>query len=125
VVPENAARWDALRQRIQRHGLRNSLLIAIAPTATIASICRLLRVRRAAGVQPVQARNTVRRLPAGQPSSGAAELKQLGLWTPEIRDAIKLADGSIQGIDAIPANLRQIYRTAWELPMRALIDMAA
>lgn len=53
------------------------------------------------------------------------ELKQLGLWTAEIRDAIKLADGSIQGIDAIPASLRQIYRTASELPMRALLDIAA
>ena len=49
----------------------------------------------------------------------------MGLWTAEIRDAIKLADGSIQGIEQIPAELRRIYRTAWELPMRALIDLAA
>ncbi len=54
------------------------------------------------------------------------ELKKLGLWTPELRDAIKLAEGSIQGIAAHPAGrCAQIYRTAWELPMRALIDMAA
>jgi ribonucleoside-diphosphate reductase alpha chain len=53
------------------------------------------------------------------------ELKGLGLWTAEIRDAIKLADGSIQGISQIPEELRHIYRTAWELPMRALIDLAA
>ncbi len=53
------------------------------------------------------------------------ELKGMGLWTPEIRDAIKLADGSIQGIAQIPEELRGIYRTAWELPMRALIDLAA
>lgn len=124
VVPENAARWDALRHRIQRHGLRNSLLIAIAPTATIASICGCYEC-----IEP-QVSNLFKR----ETLSGdflqvnrhlVQELKQLGLWTAEIRDAIKLADGSIQGIDAIPANLRQIYRTAWELPMRALLDMAA
>lgn len=60
VVPEDAARWDALRERIKEHGLRNSLMIAIAPTATIASIAGLLRVRGTAGVQPVQARDPVR-----------------------------------------------------------------
>ncbi len=53
------------------------------------------------------------------------ELKQLGQWTPAIRDAIKIADGSVQGLAEIPAELRGIYRTAWELPMRALIDLAA
>ena len=53
------------------------------------------------------------------------ELKQLGLWTAEMRDAIKLADGSIQELAGIPAELRQIYRTAWEIPMKSLIEMAA
>jgi ribonucleoside-diphosphate reductase alpha chain len=53
------------------------------------------------------------------------ELKQLGLWTDETRDAIKSADGSIQGLMELPEELRIIYRTAWELPMRALIDLAA
>ena len=49
----------------------------------------------------------------------ADELKSLGLWTPEVRDQIKLAEGSIQGIAAIPERLRQIYRTVWELPQKA------
>jgi ribonucleoside-diphosphate reductase alpha chain len=53
------------------------------------------------------------------------ELKQLGLWTDETRTAIKLADGSVQGMTELPEELRAIYRTAWELPMRALIDLAA
>jgi ribonucleoside-diphosphate reductase alpha chain len=53
------------------------------------------------------------------------ELKRLGLWTAEIRDAIKLADGSVLQLETLPAELRQIYRTAWELPMKALIEMAA
>lgn len=53
------------------------------------------------------------------------ELKTLGLWTPELRDRIKMAEGSIHGIEEVPESLRAIYRTAWELPMRSLIDMAA
>jgi ribonucleoside-diphosphate reductase alpha chain len=53
------------------------------------------------------------------------ELKQLGLWTGEMRDAIKMADGSVQELTQLPPELRAIYRTAWELPMRALVDLAA
>jgi ribonucleoside-diphosphate reductase alpha chain len=53
------------------------------------------------------------------------ELKALGLWTDDVRTRIKMADGSIQGISEIPAEVRAIYRTTWEIPMRSLIDMAA
>ena len=124
VVPENVERWDALRARIRQHGLRNSLLIAIAPTATIASIAGCYEC-----VEP-QVSNLFKR----ETLSGdflqvnrylVAELKQLGLWTPEMRDAIKLAEGSIQNLAQIPEALRDVYRTVWELPMRSLIDMAA
>ncbi|WP_447937162.1 ribonucleoside-diphosphate reductase subunit alpha [Thermomonas fusca] len=124
VTPDNAARWNALRARIQQHGLRNSLLIAIAPTATIASIAGCYEC-----VEP-QVSNLFKR----ETLSGdflqvnrylVAELKQLGLWTAEMRDAIKLAEGSIQDLAQIPETLRMVYRTVWELPMRSLIDMAA
>jgi ribonucleoside-diphosphate reductase alpha chain len=95
VVPEDTARWDALRERIKEHGLRNSLLIAIAPTATIASIAGCYEC-----IEP-QVSNLFKR----ETLSGdflqvnrylVDELKKLGLWTPEMRDAIKLAEGSIQ-----------------------------
>ncbi len=124
VTPADPARWDALRERIGRHGLRNSLLIAIAPTATIASIAGCYEC-----IEP-QVSNLFKR----ETLSGdflqvnrylVEELKRLGLWTAPVRDRIKLAEGSIQGIEEIPADLRRIYRTAWELPMRALIDLAA
>lgn len=124
VVPENNERWDTLRDRIREHGLRNSLLIAIAPTATIASIAGCYEC-----VEP-QVSNLFKR----ETLSGdflqvnrylVVELKKLGLWTPEIRDAIKQAEGSVQTIAQIPETLRAIYRTAWEVPMRSLIDMAA
>ena len=53
------------------------------------------------------------------------DLKELGLWTEEIRTKIKLANGSIQNIPEIPESLQEIYRTAWEIPMKSLIDMAS
>ncbi len=53
------------------------------------------------------------------------ELKARGRWDAGVRDAIKRADGSVQGITALPADLRELFRTAWELPQRALIDIAA
>jgi len=124
VRPADTARWDALRQRIVEHGLRNSLLVAIAPTATIASIAGCYEC-----IEP-QVSNLFKR----ETLSGdflqvnrhlVAELKKLGLWTPEMRDRIKLAEGSVQAIAEIPAELRAVYRTAWEIPMRSLIDMAA
>lgn len=124
VSPSDTARWDALRKQIQEHGLRNSLLIAIAPTATIASIAGCYEC-----IEP-QVSNLFKR----ETLSGdfvqinrylVEELKKLGLWTAEIRDEIKSADGSIQSVAQIPETLRHVYRTAWEMPMRSLIDMAA
>lgn len=124
VTPDDAPRWDRLREDIRAHGLRNSLMIAIAPTATIASIAGCYEC-----IEP-QLSNLFKR----ETLSGdflqinrhlIGELKALGLWTEEIRDAIKRGDGSIQQIEAIPAELRAIYRTAWELPMKTLIDLAA
>ncbi len=124
VTPEDPRRWEDLLAQIGTHGLRNSLLIAIAPTATIASIAGCCEC-----IEP-QISNLFKR----ETLSGdflqvnaylALELKRLGLWTPAMRDAVKLADGSVQGIDAIPGELKSIYRTAWELPMKALIEMAA
>ncbi|MGA7438817.1 MAG: ribonucleoside-diphosphate reductase subunit alpha [Luteibacter sp.] len=117
-------RWAELRAKIKTHGLRNSLLIAIAPTATIASIAGCYEC-----IEP-QVSNLFKR----ETLSGdflvvnrylVDELKTLGLWTAEVRDQIKLAEGSVQGIGAIPTELRAIYRTVWELPQKALIDLAA
>ena len=124
VAPADRERWDALRPEIRAHGLRNSLLIAIAPTATIASIAGCYEC-----IEP-QLSNLFKR----ETLSGdflqvnrylVDELKRLGRWTPDVRDAIKRADGSIQPLPMLPDELKAIYRTVWELPMRALIDMAA
>ncbi|MEK7286452.1 MAG: ribonucleoside-diphosphate reductase subunit alpha [Nitrospirota bacterium] len=124
VNPTESARWNALREKIQATGLRNSLLIAIAPTATIASIVGAYEC-----IEP-QISNLFRR----ETLSGdflqvnqylVSELKELGLWREDIRNKIKIADGSIQGVTEIPDHIKALYRTVWEIPMRSLIDMAA
>jgi ribonucleoside-diphosphate reductase alpha chain len=124
VTPDDMQRWDALREKIKRTGLRNSLMIAIAPTATIASIAGCYEC-----IEP-QVSNLFKR----ETLSGdfvqvnkylVKELKDAGLWTDEIRQKIKLAEGSVQDIDEFPPELKEIYRTAWEIPMRSLIDMQA
>lgn len=124
VVPEETKRWDKLREKVKEHGIRNSLMIAIAPTATIASIAGCYEC-----IEP-QVSNLFKR----ETLSGdfvqvnkylVAELKGLGVWTDEIRNKIKLSEGSIQDIEEFSPELRSRYRTAWEIPMRSLIDMQA
>ncbi len=117
-------RWRALRKRVAKTGLRNSLLIAIAPTATIASIAGCYEC-----IEPQVSNLFKRETMSGEflqvNTALVAELKALGQWTPEVRDAIKRADGSVQAVTGLPADTRLLFRTAWELPQRALIDMAA
>jgi ribonucleoside-diphosphate reductase alpha chain len=124
VTPTETERWTALRQRIARHGLRNSLLVAIAPTATIASIVGCYEC-----IEPQVSNLFKRETLSGEflqiNTALVRELKKRGLWTEQIRSDIKRADGSVQGIAALPADLRELFRTAWELPQRALIDLAA
>ena len=124
VTPSDTARWAALKDRISQHGLRNSLMIAIAPTATIASIAGCYEC-----IEP-QVSNLFKR----ETLSGeflqinrylVNELQQRGLWDGDMAQKIKRAEGSIQEIAEIPEDVREIYRTAWELPQRALIDLAA
>jgi ribonucleoside-diphosphate reductase alpha chain len=120
----NPERWNLLKTAIQQHGLRNSLLIAIAPTATIASIAGVYEC-----IEP-QVSNLFKR----ETLSGdfvqinqylVHDLKAANLWNEDIRSQIKRAEGSIQDIAAIPEHLKLLYRTAWELPQKALIDLTA
>ncbi|MFZ1701888.1 MAG: ribonucleoside-diphosphate reductase subunit alpha [Pyrinomonadaceae bacterium] len=124
VTPDDMDRWNALREKIKTTGLRNSLMLAIAPTATIASIAGCYEC-----IEP-QVSNLFKR----ETLSGdfvqvnkylVNELKAVGLWTDAIRNKIKLSEGSVQNIEEFPTDLKEIYRTAWEIPMRSLIDMMA
>jgi ribonucleoside-diphosphate reductase alpha chain len=117
-------RWSALRKRIAKTGLRNSLLIAIAPTATIASIAGCYEC-----IEPQVSNLFKRETMSGEflqvNTALVAELKAHGLWTDRVREQIKQADGSVQGLTELPAETRALFRTSWELPQRALIDLAA
>ncbi len=124
VEPEDKTRWEALRQKVKDIGLRNSLMIAIAPTATIASICGCYEA-----IEP-QVSNLFKR----ETLSGEfiqvnkyliLKLKKLGIWNEALREKIKANDGSIQNIDEIPKEVKEVYRTVWEIPQKSLIDMAA
>ncbi len=124
VTPTQTERWATLRDRIAEHGLRNSLLIAIAPTATIASIAGCYECIEPA-VSNVFKRETLSGEFLQVNTALVGELKARGLWTDDVRAAIKRADGSVQGITALPDEVRALFRTAWELPQKALVDLAA
>ena len=124
VTPSQPERFNALKEKIKKHGLRNSLMIAIAPTATIASIVGCYEA-----IEP-QVSNLFKR----ETLSGefmqinkylVADLKAMGLWNEDLRNEIKLHDGSIDEVAAIPPQIKELYRTVWEIPMKSLVDMAA
>lgn len=124
VTPSSRYDWEGLRKKITKHGLRNSLLIAVAPTATIASI-----VGSYEAIEP-QISNLFKR----ETLSGeflqvnrylVTALKKRGLWTEDVRTKLKMYEGSVQAIEEIPEDIRKVYRTVWEVPQKALIDLAA
>lgn len=124
VEPTDKERWEDLRNRVSEHGLRNSLMIAIAPTATIASIAGCYEC-----IEP-QVSNLFKR----ETLSGefmqinkylVKELQERNLWDEEMRTELIRNEGSVQAVERIPVDLKEIYRTAWEIPMKSLIEMAA
>ncbi|MER5341564.1 ribonucleoside-diphosphate reductase subunit alpha [Streptomyces mirabilis] len=117
-------RWAALRERIATVGMRNSLLLAIAPTATIASIAGVYEC-----IEPQVSNLFKRETLSGEflqvNSYLVDELKKLGVWDAQTREALRESNGSVQGFTWVPQDVRDLYRTAWEIPQRGLIDMAA
>ncbi|MFF9057820.1 ribonucleoside-diphosphate reductase subunit alpha [Streptomyces sp. NPDC014882] len=117
-------RWAALRERVAATGMRNSLLLAIAPTATIASIAGVYEC-----IEPQVSNLFKRETLSGEflqvNSYLVRELKELGVWDARTREALREANGSVQSFTWIPEDVRALYRTAWEIPQRGLIDMAA
>ncbi|GHK00939.1 ribonucleoside-diphosphate reductase [Streptomyces sp. Y2F8-2] len=117
-------RWAALRERIAKTGMRNSLLLAIAPTATIASIAGVYEC-----IEPQVSNLFKRETLSGEflqvNSYLVNDLKELGVWDARTREALRESNGSVQDFAWIPADVRALYRTAWEIPQRGLIDMAA
>ncbi|AEM81283.1 ribonucleoside-diphosphate reductase subunit alpha [Streptomyces violaceusniger] len=117
-------RWEALRTRMAKSGMRNSLLLAIAPTATIASIAGVYEC-----IEPQVSNLFKRETLSGEflqvNSYLVDDLKKLGVWDAHTREALRESNGSVQEFSWVPADVRDLYRTAWEIPQRALIEMAA
>jgi len=116
--------WDALRARIQRHGMRNSNCIAIAPTATIANI-----VGVSASIEPTFQNLFVKSNLSGEFTVVneylVADLKKAGLWDEVMIADLKYFDGNLARIDRVPAGLRRLYATAFEVEPKWLVEAGA
>ena len=116
--------WPCLKNTIRAVGLRNSLLVAPMPTATTSQIMGFNEA-----FEPFTSNLYKRKTMAGEfvmiNKYLVRDLVQLGLWTKEIREKIMIGEGSVQAISEIPAHVRELYKTAWDIKQRAIIDMAA
>jgi ribonucleoside-diphosphate reductase alpha chain len=124
VTPSDRWEWDVLKEEIKKHGMRNSLLMAPMPTASTAQI-----LGNNECFEPYTSNIYTRRVLSGEfiivNKHLLRDLTKLGLWDDDMKNRIIAANGSIQNIDEIPENLKALYRTAWEIPQKALIDMSA
>jgi len=116
--------WSKLKAEIQSHGLRNSLLIAPMPTASTSQILGYNEC-----IEPITSNIYSRRTSAGEfiivNKYLIHDLIALGLWNEKLKNNIIANNGSVQQLTNVPLEIREKYRTVWELPMRAIIDMAA
>lgn len=116
--------WNALRDRVMQHGLRNSLLVAPMPTASTSQI-----LGNNECFEPFTSNIYTRRTIAGEfvvvNKHLMKELSELGVWSQDLKDSIIANKGSVQHIDGLSDHIKEKYKTVWEVPMRAVIDMAA
>jgi ribonucleoside-diphosphate reductase alpha chain len=124
VTPSSRWDWAGLKKQIKKHGLRNSLLLAPMPTASTSQI-----LGNNECFEPYTSNIYTRRTLSGEyvvvNKHLLNDLVNLGLWTKDIREKIIASNGSIQHIMEIPAAIRELYKTAWELSQKVLIDMSA
>jgi ribonucleoside-diphosphate reductase alpha chain len=124
VQPSDRYNWDALRAEIKEHGVRNSLLLAPMPTASTSQI-----LGNNECFEPYTSNIYNRRVLSGEfvvvNKHLLKDLMGLGLWNDSMKQRIIAANGSVQNIDEIPANLKEIYKTVWEIKQRTIIDMSA
>jgi len=116
--------WDAMRERVKTKGLRNSLLLAPMPTASTAQI-----LGNNECFEPYTTNIYLRRTLAGEfvvvNKHLVDHLKNVGLWSKEMKDLMVKAGGSIQNIVDIPDDIKALYKTVWEISQKCIIDMAA
>ncbi|MEI2693659.1 MAG: ribonucleoside-diphosphate reductase subunit alpha [Saprospiraceae bacterium] len=116
--------WNALRNEVMKHGIRNSLLLAPMPTASTSQI-----LGNNECFEPYTSNFYTRRTLSGEyiviNKHLLEDLVKLGLWNQEMKEMIMFNNGSIQNIPSIPTKLKELYKTVWELSQKSIIDMAA
>ena len=124
VTPTSRWEWDVLKAEVAEHGVRNSLLLAPMPTASTAQI-----LGNNECFEPYTSNIYTRRVLSGEfiivNKHLLKDLVKEGLWNKEMRQKIMAANGSIQGISEVPQHLKDLYKTAWEISQKAIIDQAA
>lgn len=124
VTPSSRWNWTALKEEVAKYGVRNSLLLAPMPTASTSQI-----LGNNECFEPYTSNIGTRRVLSGEfvvvNKHLLHDLVNLGLWNNQIKDQIIIGNGSIQHIEAIPQELKDLYKTAWEIKQKTIIDMSA
>ena len=124
VKPSDRWEWDLLREEILKNGVRNSLLLAPMPTASTAQI-----LGNNECFEPYTSNIYTRRVLSGEfiivNKHLLRDLVKLGIWDDRLKNKLMASNGSIQNIDEIPDNIKNLYKTAWEISQKVLLDMAA
>lgn len=124
VKPSERWDWTTLRAKIKQYGIRNSLLMAPMPTASTSQI-----LGNNECIEPITSNIYTRRVLSGEfavvNKHLVKDLIQLGLWNEEMKDRIIAHNGSVQYIPEIPADLKELYKTVWEIKQKAVLEMAA
>ncbi len=124
VQPTNRWEWDILKEEVAKYGVRNSLLLAPMPTASTSQV-----LGNNECFEPYTSNIYLRRVLSGEfpivNKHLLRDLVDLGIWNENLKNKIITANGSIQGIVEIPDNIKELYKTVWEIRQRTIIDMAA
>ena len=124
VTPSDRWEWDILKEEVRKYGVRNSLLLAPMPTASTSQI-----LGNNECFETYTSNIYTRRVLSGEfiivNKHLLRDLNELGLWNDDLKNQIMLANGSIQDIPEIPQNLKELYKTVWEIKQRNIIDMSA
>jgi ribonucleoside-diphosphate reductase alpha chain len=124
VTPSNRWEWDVLKEEVKEFGIRNSLLMAPMPTASTAQI-----LGNNECFEPYTSNVYTRRVLSGEyiivNKHLLKDLVKLGLWDSSMKNKLMASNGSVQNIDEIPADIKALYKTAWEISGKTLIDLSA
>ncbi|MCC6702129.1 MAG: ribonucleoside-diphosphate reductase subunit alpha [Fluviicola sp.] len=124
VTPTNRWEWDVLREEVMKHGVRNSLLLAPMPTASTAQI-----LGNNECFEPYTSNIYTRRVLSGEfiivNKHLLKDLVKEGLWNKEMRQKLMASNGSVQNINEIPQYIKDLYKTAWEISQKSIIELAA